>query len=63
MTTHTLIGKRPIRRALISVYDKSGLVPFAKGLHEAGVTIVSTGCPSLSFICSTTMKLPSVITT
>jgi phosphoribosylaminoimidazolecarboxamide formyltransferase/IMP cyclohydrolase len=43
MTTHTLIGKKPIRRALISVYDKSGLVPFAKGLHEAGVVIVSTG--------------------
>ncbi len=36
-------GKRPIRRALISVYDKSGLIPLAQGLHEAGVAIVSTG--------------------
>lgn len=36
-------GKRPIRRALISVYDKSGLIPLARGLHEAGVVIVSTG--------------------
>jgi phosphoribosylaminoimidazolecarboxamide formyltransferase / IMP cyclohydrolase len=36
-------GKRPIRRALISVYDKSGLVALAQGLHEAGVAIVSTG--------------------
>ncbi|WNG81035.1 bifunctional phosphoribosylaminoimidazolecarboxamide formyltransferase/IMP cyclohydrolase [Mycobacterium sp. ITM-2016-00316] len=35
--------KRPIRRALISVYDKTGLVNLARGLHEAGVSIVSTG--------------------
>ncbi|MDZ7882284.1 MAG: bifunctional phosphoribosylaminoimidazolecarboxamide formyltransferase/IMP cyclohydrolase [Mycobacterium sp.] len=35
--------KRPIRRALISVYDKTGLVDLARGLHEAGVSIVSTG--------------------
>ncbi|WP_344882238.1 bifunctional phosphoribosylaminoimidazolecarboxamide formyltransferase/IMP cyclohydrolase [Zhihengliuella alba] len=32
-----------IRRALISVYDKSGLEELALGLHEAGVSIVSTG--------------------
>jgi phosphoribosylaminoimidazolecarboxamide formyltransferase/IMP cyclohydrolase len=43
MTSGTLIGQRPIRRALISVYDKSGLIPLAQGLHEAGVEIVSTG--------------------
>ncbi|MEZ0356667.1 bifunctional phosphoribosylaminoimidazolecarboxamide formyltransferase/IMP cyclohydrolase [Mycobacterium sp. SA01] len=42
MTAGT-VGKRPIRRALISVYDKSGLIPLAQGLHEAGVAIVSTG--------------------
>ncbi len=35
--------RRPIRRALISVYDKSGLVPLAQGLHAEGVAIVSTG--------------------
>lgn len=35
--------RRPIRRALISVYDKTGLVPLAQGLHNAGVDIVSTG--------------------
>lgn len=35
--------KRPIRRALISVYDKTGLPELARGLHEAGVAIVSTG--------------------
>ncbi|MFV0460953.1 MAG: bifunctional phosphoribosylaminoimidazolecarboxamide formyltransferase/IMP cyclohydrolase [Actinomycetales bacterium] len=32
-----------IRRALISVYDKTGLVELATGLHGAGVSIVSTG--------------------
>ncbi|MCW2494429.1 bifunctional phosphoribosylaminoimidazolecarboxamide formyltransferase/IMP cyclohydrolase [Jatrophihabitans sp.] len=32
-----------VRRALISVYDKSGLDELAAGLHAAGVEIVSTG--------------------
>jgi len=32
-----------IKRALISVSDKSGVVEFAKGLSEAGVEILSTG--------------------
>jgi phosphoribosylaminoimidazolecarboxamide formyltransferase/IMP cyclohydrolase len=32
-----------VRRALISVYDKTGLDELARGLHEAGVEIVSTG--------------------
>ena len=36
-------GRRPIRRALISVYDKTGLIELASGLHAAGVDIVSTG--------------------
>jgi phosphoribosylaminoimidazolecarboxamide formyltransferase / IMP cyclohydrolase len=35
--------RRPIRRALISVYDKTGLIDLARGLHAAGVEIVSTG--------------------
>ena len=35
--------KKAIRRALISVYDKTGLEELAKGLHDAGVNIVSTG--------------------
>jgi phosphoribosylaminoimidazolecarboxamide formyltransferase/IMP cyclohydrolase len=33
----------PIRRALVSVYDKSGLDDLARALHEAGVALVSTG--------------------
>jgi phosphoribosylaminoimidazolecarboxamide formyltransferase/IMP cyclohydrolase len=36
-------GRRPIRRALISVYDKTGLLELAEGLHAAGVSIISTG--------------------
>ncbi len=32
-----------IRRALISVYDKTGVVPFAKALSAMGVEIISTG--------------------
>ncbi|MFM9447119.1 bifunctional phosphoribosylaminoimidazolecarboxamide formyltransferase/IMP cyclohydrolase [Streptomyces acidiscabies] len=34
---------RPIRRALVSVYDKTGLEELAQGLHAAGVQLVSTG--------------------
>ena len=34
---------RPIRRALISVYDKTGLLPFARALAERGVLLISTG--------------------
>ncbi len=33
----------PIRRALLSVSDKTGLVDFARGLAERGVEILSTG--------------------
>ncbi len=36
-------GRRPVRRALVSVYDKTGLDDLARGLHEAGVALVSTG--------------------
>ena len=32
-----------MRRALISVYDKSGLADLVTGLHEQGVELVSTG--------------------
>ena len=33
----------PITRALISVYDKTGLEDLARGLRDAGAEIVSTG--------------------
>ena len=32
-----------VKRALLSVWDKAGLVDFAHGLHELGVEIVSSG--------------------
>ncbi|NIZ91956.1 bifunctional phosphoribosylaminoimidazolecarboxamide formyltransferase/IMP cyclohydrolase [Kineococcus rubinsiae] len=35
--------KQPVKRALVSVYDKTGLEDLAAGLHAAGVAIVSTG--------------------
>ncbi|MEV6052728.1 bifunctional phosphoribosylaminoimidazolecarboxamide formyltransferase/IMP cyclohydrolase [Streptomyces sp. NPDC052107] len=43
MTATAESTKRPIRRALVSVYDKTGLEDLARGLHEAGVELVSTG--------------------
>lgn len=36
-------ARKPIRRALISVYDKSGLLELGKILADAGVEILSTG--------------------
>src|SRR5271170_4410117 len=38
-----LSGKKQVRRALLSVTDKSGLVPFAKQLAGHGIELVSTG--------------------
>lgn len=34
---------RPVRRALVSVYDKQGLAEFARGLAALGVELISTG--------------------
>ena len=36
-------GRRAIGRALLSVWDKSGLLPLAEALVDAGVELVSTG--------------------
>ena len=36
-------ARKPIRRALISVYDKSGLLELGRLLADAGVEILSTG--------------------
>lgn len=33
----------PVQRALISVFDKTGVLEFARGLHAQGVEILSTG--------------------
>ncbi len=36
-------AQRPVKRALLSVFDKTGLVELATALHAAGVELVSTG--------------------
>ncbi|HEY7273678.1 MAG TPA: bifunctional phosphoribosylaminoimidazolecarboxamide formyltransferase/IMP cyclohydrolase [Actinoplanes sp.] len=41
-------GRRPIRRALLSVYDKTGLVELARALHASGVHLVSTGSTAVA---------------
>ncbi|HEX6148402.1 bifunctional phosphoribosylaminoimidazolecarboxamide formyltransferase/IMP cyclohydrolase, partial [Nocardioides sp.] len=43
MSTTPIADRVPIRRALVSVYDKAGLDDLARALHDAGVTLVSTG--------------------
>jgi phosphoribosylaminoimidazolecarboxamide formyltransferase / IMP cyclohydrolase len=42
-TTATAPGQVQIRRALLSVSDKTGIVDFARGLAELGIELVSTG--------------------
>ena len=39
----TTLDQIPVKRALVSVYDKAGLAELAQGLSSAGVEIVSTG--------------------
>ena len=39
----TTLDQIPVKRALLSVYDKTGLAELAQGLAGAGVEIVSTG--------------------
>ena len=34
---------RPVRRALLSVSDKTGIVAFSRALHDRGVQLLSTG--------------------
>ncbi|MFT3861815.1 bifunctional phosphoribosylaminoimidazolecarboxamide formyltransferase/IMP cyclohydrolase [Micropruina sp.] len=38
-----MTDRTPIRRALLSVYDKTGLVELGRALADAGVELVSTG--------------------
>jgi phosphoribosylaminoimidazolecarboxamide formyltransferase / IMP cyclohydrolase len=37
------VSQIPLRRALVSVYDKTGIDDLVRGLHDAGVALVSTG--------------------
>jgi phosphoribosylaminoimidazolecarboxamide formyltransferase/IMP cyclohydrolase len=36
-------ARRPVRRALLSVSDKSGLVEFARGLRALGIELIASG--------------------
>jgi phosphoribosylaminoimidazolecarboxamide formyltransferase/IMP cyclohydrolase len=42
-TTEPTLDRIAIKRALLSVYDKTGLEELVRGLHDAGVELVSTG--------------------
>ena len=52
--------RRPVRRALVSVYDKTGLAELAAGLHKRGVEIVSTGSTA-RHIADAGVPVPSVV--
>lgn len=39
----TMQQRRPVRRALLSVSDKAGIVEFAQALSARGVELLSTG--------------------
>ena len=43
MTDNQQLGLRKVRRALISVSDKTGIVEFARELKSFDVEIISTG--------------------
>ena len=45
MLNNLILNKNPvkIKRALVSVFDKTGLVDLAKALNKLGVEILSTG--------------------
>ena len=50
-----------IRRALVSVYDKAGLDDLVRGLHEAGVELVSTGGSAALIESLRTIEKPTQI--
>ena len=42
-TKPAMTDRQPLRRALLSVSDKTGLIDLARALAERGVALVSTG--------------------
>jgi phosphoribosylaminoimidazolecarboxamide formyltransferase/IMP cyclohydrolase len=50
--------RRRISRALVSVYDKTGLVDLAKALDSAGVEIVSTGSTAATIAAAGIRVIP-----
>lgn len=49
---HKNLSIVPIRRALVSVSDKDGLIEFCQKLHDHGVEIISTGGTGLALSAS-----------
>ena len=50
-----------IQRAIISVYDKTGLDRLARALHEAGVEIVSTGSTAQAVMAAGVPVTPALV--
>jgi phosphoribosylaminoimidazolecarboxamide formyltransferase/IMP cyclohydrolase len=50
--------RRPIRRALVSVFDKTRLDEIGRALADAGVTIVSTGTTAATLVASGVEVVP-----
>ncbi len=48
-----------IRRALISVYDKTNIVKFAEGLEQLGIEIISTG-GTADLLCKNNIKVKKI---
>ncbi|MEN9710377.1 MAG: hypothetical protein RL441_369 [Actinomycetota bacterium] len=57
-----MTDQRPIKRALVSVSDKTGLIELATALSEAGVEIVSTGSTASTIAAAgiTVTQVPDV---
>ncbi len=48
---------RPIQRALLSVFDKTGLVELAQALRARGVSLISTGGSRAALMAAESMCL------
>ena len=50
--------RKPIRRALVSVYDKTNLIELGQALHSAGIEILSTGSTAKTLAAAGIPVLP-----
>ena len=53
--------RRPVRRALLSVSDKAGIVEFAQALSARGVELLSTGKFDGMSLCSEVRPLEALV--
>jgi hypothetical protein len=59
---NTMQQRRPVRRALLSVSDKAGIVEFAQALSARGVELLSTAAPLACWQIKA-CRLPKSLTT